>query len=72
MTQKEVRAAIIKNGAYVDTVDRKKRYKVPCQGCGKDIFSDEEGEIGASVSKRGSANFWHMKCQGKVWDSKIK
>ena len=62
---------IAKYGQYVKMDGKKKIFKVPCQGCGKDILSGDKG-IGYSITKRGTANFWHEKCQAKVWDSKIK
>ena len=49
-------------------------YSVVCQKCGKEILTDSEGldSIGYSITKRGTANFWHEGCKGNVWNSKIR
>lgn len=47
-------------------------YSVRCSACGEKIMSDNAGGTGVSVTKRGTAVFWHGKCQGDVWDSRMK
>lgn len=68
MTQEEVRKAILKFGLPAGTTGpkNKKRARTVCQGCGKDIFSDDGGLIGAVVTKRGDAYFWHDGCEKKI------
>lgn len=74
MTQEEVRKQIIKFGLPAGFIGprKKKRMKTVCQGCGKVIFSNDEGDLGMVLTKRGDAYFWHQACQAKVWDSKIR
>ena len=73
MTQEDIRKQLLKYGALVgyEGPKKKKRTKVKCEGCGKDIFSDDPGILGAVITKRGTAYFWHDKCGKKVWNSKI-
>lgn len=40
---------------------------VKCQGCGKDIYSDDCADVDYAISTRGSANFWHHDCFKDVW-----
>ena len=49
-------------------------YSVICQKCGKEIITDADdlNDIGYSITKRGTANFWHESCKGDVWNSRIK
>lgn len=49
-------------------------YSVICQKCGGKINSDDAdlARVGYSVTRRGTANFWHESCKGSVWDSKIR
>ena len=48
-------------------------YVTVCPGCGEKIRSDEDlTNIGLAVTKRGTANFWHLRCQGKAWNNKIR
>lgn len=74
MTQKDVRKAIARYGKYKEKVQKKMVYTVPCSVCGKELRSDEPEStiIGASITRRGSLIAWHDKCEGKVWDSKIR
>lgn len=74
MTQKDVRKAISRYGKYKEMVGKKSVYTLPCSACGKELRSDtpEDVIIGASMTKRGSLVVWCEKCEGKVWDSKIK
>ena len=65
-------AMIKKYGTYVKTEGRESICKVVCQGCGKEILSNSGVEIGYSISKRGSANFWHKACEKNVWSSKVR
>lgn len=76
MTQSDVRTAIRKHGApKAGVMDGKKPvYYATCPVCGKELLSNapKDEVIGASVNKRGGAVFWCGKCEGKVWNSKIK
>lgn len=74
MTQKDVRKAIARFGAYKEMIQKKKIYVVPCSACSEELRSDtpENIVIGASITKRGSLIARHEKCAGKVWDSKIR
>ena len=74
MTQEEVRKLIVKFGLPAGTTGprRKLRAKTVCQGCGKEIFSDDPGELDAVVTKRGDAWFWHRDCWSQVKNSKIR
>ena len=50
-------------------------YVAVCPGCGKDIStrSDDLSGIELSVTKRGTATFWHNRCElKKVWNGRIK
>ena len=49
-------------------------YWVICQKCGKKISSGDSGLglVGFTITKRGTANFWHGGCKGSVWDSRIR
>lgn len=50
-------------------------YIVVCQGCGKQIKSDDVPaleDIDFSITKRGDGIFWHRGCYEKVWKEKIK
>lgn len=49
-------------------------YSVVCQKCGKEILTDTDdlNDVGYSITKRGTANFWHESCKGDVWNSRIK
>ena len=50
-------------------------YSVICQKCGKKILStsgEELSDVGYSITKRGTANFWHESCKGDAWNSRIK
>lgn len=42
--------------------------------CGKEILTDSGDltDVGYSITKRGTANFWHESCKGDVWNSRIK
>ena len=76
MSQTDVRNAIRKYGRVKSGVmdGRKQVYFTTCTVCGKEILSTTPKEeiIGASINKRGGAVFWHSKCEGKVWNSKIR
>lgn len=74
MTQEEVRKQLLRLGEFVAYTGpkKKKRTKTVCQGCGKDIFSDDPGTLGCMITKRGTAFFWHAECEKAVWDNKIK
>lgn len=51
---------------------RKLVYKVRCQGCREDIFSDGSLEDVEYVkTKRGSEWFFHRQCAGEVWNRRI-
>lgn len=46
--------------------------KVKCQGCGKEIFSDESlREVEYVKTKRGSEWFFHTRCMVDIWERKI-
>ena len=54
------------------TKHRESVYKVKCQGCGKEIRSDEElGEVDYVKTKRGTELFFHRACAGNVWSHGI-
>ena len=74
MTQEEVRKQIVKFGLVVGTTGPRKklRGKTVCQVCGKDIFSDDPGELDMVLTKRGDAWFWHRECFDKVPASGIR
>lgn len=47
-------------------------YLVHCQGCGKEIRSDEDLSGIEHVKTRGGRElFFHTECAKKVWDRKI-
>lgn len=49
-------------------------YSAVCQKCGKEILTDgpDLNDVGYSVTRRGTASFWHESCKGDVWNSRIK
>ena len=49
-------------------------YSVICQKCGTEILTDTDdiNDVGYSITKRGTANFWHESCKGDVWNSRIR
>lgn len=53
--------------------DHPKAYRVVCQRCGKVIRSEDiaSGEIGYTITRRGTAAFWHITCKGRVFSNKI-
>ena len=75
MTTDDIRKAIRKFGKYKTKEGRISIYSVLCSVCGKEILNNDPEEVmldtGASVTKRGTAVFWHLKCQKKFWKSKI-
>lgn len=46
-------------------------YSVICQGCGKKIRTSDDVEPGYTVTKRGTAMFWHPECVDKVGENRI-
>lgn len=46
-------------------------YSVICQGCGKKIWTSDDVEPGCTITKRGTAMFWHPECVSKVEKNKI-
>lgn len=70
MDQGELRKYIRKHGKYKCGKGRTAEYAVVCTACGKEIRSTEEA--GMSITKRHSALFWHLGCQGRVWNSKMQ
>ena len=75
MTPEDVRKAIRKFGKRKCVENGKTIYAVTCTVCGKEMLSsmpDKDGEYGASVTKRGTAVFWHGRCQKDLWNSRIK
>ena len=75
MTNDDVRKAIRKYGTYKRKEGTKSIYAVHCSACGKEILSNDSDEAitdtQVSVTKRSTAVFWHAKCQGKFWKTKI-
>jgi len=73
MEQSEVRKYIRKYGKYKSGKGRTAEYAVQCTVCGEELRSTDPEDIviGMSATKRYSAVFWHEKCQGKIWESKI-
>ena len=50
-------------------------FKAVCPGCGKEISTtrDDLSGVEVSVTKRGTATFWHKGCSlQKVWDGWIR
>ena len=51
---------------------RRQAGKVKCQGCGKEIVSDEPlDDVEYVKTKRGSEWFFHAGCAADVWKRKI-
>ena len=75
MTNDDIRKAIRKYGKYKTKEGRISIYSVPCSVCGKEILNNDPDEmmldVEASITKRGTAVFWHLKCHDKFWKSKI-
>lgn len=47
-------------------------HKVRCQGCGKEILSDEDmSKVEYVRTKRGSEWFFHTDCADKIWKRRI-
>lgn len=46
--------------------------KVKCQGCGADIFSDQDLKgVEYVKTKRGTEIFFHRACMNEIWKRKI-
>lgn len=70
----DIAARIRAVGESAGRVDSRKRSvcKVRCQGCGKEIFSDDallDARLGVEYvkTKRGTELFLHHGCMDKVW-----
>ena len=75
MSLDEVCKAIKKYGKHKCTEGKKMIYAVQCTVCGKEMLSSapvDDRPYGASVTKRGTAVFWHGRCQKDLWNSRIK
>ena len=76
MTETDVLKLIQKHGKErdkkADVVGTKQIYAVPCQGCGKDIPGNTEEPVGCVLTKRGTFFAWHLACEDKVWNSRIR
>lgn len=70
----DVAARIRAVGESAGRTDRRKRSvcKVKCQGCGKEIISDEDlSGIEYVKTKRGTELFLHHGCMDRVWEHGI-
>lgn len=49
------------------------KYVSVCPGCRRDISTTDENmaDVELSVSKRGTATFWHKNCYRKAWNGRI-
>lgn len=67
---KRIRSA----GEQTGRIDGRKRLvcKVRCQGCGKEIRSNDDlAGVEYVKTKRGTDLFFHTDCMNKVWKRKI-
>ena len=66
MSDIDISKAILRYGlaaGYTGTGARRRiRKKTICQGCGKDIFSDDTDGVEVVFTRRGDAYFWHSAC----------
>ena len=75
MASKNVKKMILTYGKCLeyDARGRSTKASVRCDGCGKEIKSDDDlKDVQFSLTKRKTCIFWHRKCAGKVWNSLIK
>lgn len=75
LTGEQERKLIVKYGACIRRArgHDKGMYTVICQGCGKEIRSDEDlTEVQAVVTKRHDGYFYHDRCFGKIHEMKIQ
>ena len=71
----DVKKMILRYGKCLeyDAKGRSTRASVRCDGCGKEIKSDDDlKDVQFSLTKRKTCIFWHDKCTGKVWNSLIR
>ena len=68
-------ATLVKRFGHCDVMPIPRKqvgvYSVICQGCGKKITTQYEGSVDYTVSKRGTAMFWHSECFDKAVVNKI-
>lgn len=75
LTQKE--KTLRKYGKCISLYSSRKmpgEYVVTCPGCRKEISTarDNLDDVEISVTKRGTATFWHKECGlSKVWNGRI-
>lgn len=72
MEQIEVRKYIRKYGKYKSGKGRTAEYAVICTACGKEILNTDPEEADVVVTKRSTPVFFHRKCAGNVWNTKIQ
>lgn len=70
----QIAKLIVKYGVYEKPGPRKGQriFSVKCSACGEKILSDAPEGTGVSLTKRGTAVFWHGGCLARVWGSRIK